>query len=343
MPRALKPEADQLDLFAGRREEAPRPAPVGAAPAAPRLRALAAKLPESLRLGTSSWAFPGWRGLVYDRRYPASRLAQEGLAAYARHPLFRAAGIDRTHYQPLTADELAAYAASVPADFRFVVKAHDAVTLARWPDLPRFGAQRGGANPSFLNPAYTAEQVVAPFVEGLGDKGGALLFQFAPQEMGSPARFAKRLARFLTALPRGPLYAVELRNRELVTADYAAALAAAGAAHCANVHPRMPDVRAQAALAEAWRAPAVLVRWLLQEGMTYEEAGRKWMPFDKLARIDRAARRAVADVALEAAARGQQVYVTVANNAEGCAPLSILGLAEEIAGRPGMPEPADRL
>ncbi|HEX5757778.1 MAG TPA: DUF72 domain-containing protein, partial [Thermoanaerobaculia bacterium] len=296
-----------------------------------RARELAAALPPELRLGTSSWAFPGWRGLVYDRRYSASRLAQEGLAAYARHPLLRAAGIDRTHYQPLGAEELAAYADSVPADFRFVVKAHDAVTLVRWPDLPRFGAQRGGENPSFLDPAYTAEQVVAPFVEGLGAKGGALLFQFAPQEMGSPARFAKRLARFLAALPRGPLYAVELRNRELVTADYAAALAAAGACHCANVHPRMPDVRAQVALAETHRAPALLVRWMLPEGMTYEEAGRKWAPFDKLKRVDRIARRAVAEVTCDALARGQEVLVTVANNAEGCAPLSILGLAEEVA------------
>ncbi|MGH9361947.1 MAG: DUF72 domain-containing protein, partial [Thermoanaerobaculia bacterium] len=91
------------------------------------------------------------------------------------------------------------------------------------------------------------------------------------------------------------------------------------------------------------RAPALLVRWLLPEGQSYEETGRRWAPFDKLARVDRPARRAIADVAGEALGRGQRVYVTVANNAEGCAPLSILGLAEELVGRPGMPAPGERL
>jgi uncharacterized protein YecE (DUF72 family) len=322
---------DQLDLFAGRRAaEAPRPAPVGAAAVSERVRKLAAALPPEIRLGTSSWSFPGWAGLVYARRYPVRRLAQEGLAAYARHPLLRAVGIDRTHYQPLTAEELAAYAAAVPAEFRFVVKAHDAVTLARFPDRPRYGARRGQENPRFLDPLYAVQEVVAPFRAGLGARGAAVLFQFAPQELGPPARFARRLGAFLSALPRGPLYAVELRNRELVTTEYGAALAAAGVCHCANVHPRMPDVRAQVALAGAAGAPALFVRWLLREGMTYEDTGRRWAPFHRIAEVDRGARRAIAELAVEAAGRGQPVYVTVANNAEGSAPLSIQALAEEI-------------
>ncbi len=330
MPDDPPQPPDQLDLFAGRAVEAPRPAPVGAAAVSERVRKLGAALPPGLRLGTSSWSFPGWTGLVYDRRYPVKRLAQEGLAAYARHPLLRTVGIDRTHYQPLSAEELAAYAAAVPADFRFLVKAHDAVTLARFPDRPRYGAQRGQENPRFLNPLYAATEVVAPFRAGLGERGAAVLFQFAPQELRPPVRFARRLGAFLAALPRGPLYAVELRNRELVTTEYGAALAAAGACHCANVHPRMPDVRAQVALSGAAGAPALFVRWMLREGMTYEDTGRRWAPFHRIAEVDRGARRAIAELACEAAARGQPAYVTVANNAEGSAPLSIAALAEEI-------------
>ena len=315
-------------------------AAVGAAVPSPEVVALAARLPAGTYLGGSTWSFPGWAGLVYDRAHPAARLARHGLAAYARHPLLRAVGIDRTHYRPLPAAELARYAAAVPPDFLFLVKAHEACTLAHYPDHPRYGAERGRPNPLFLDAAHAAAEVVAPYAEGLGAKGGALLFEFAPQDLGPPRRFAARLHAFLAALPPGPLYAVELRNRELLTADYAAALAAAGACHCLNVHPRMPDVRVQARLAGVAAAPLTVGRWLLGSGASYEVASKRFAPFDRLAAPDPVARRALAGLARGALAAGRRVLLTVNNNAEGCAPLSIVALARELAasGRP----PADR-
>ena len=312
-------------------------AAVGAAVPSPEVVELATRLPAGTYLGGSTWSFPGWAGLVYDRAHPAARLARHGLAAYARHPLLRAVGIDRTHYRPLPAAELAAYAAAVPPDFLFLVKAHEACTLAHFPDHPRYGAERGRANPLFLDPAYAAAEVVAPYAEGLRAKGGALLFEFAPQDLGPPRRFATRLHAFLAALPRGPLYAVELRNRELLTADYAAALAAAGACHCLNVHPRMPDVRVQARLARvAAAAPLTVGRWMLGSGASYEAASKRFAPFHRLAAPDPVARQALAGLAREALAAGRSVLLTVNNNAEGCAPLSIVALASELAvpGRP---------
>jgi uncharacterized protein YecE (DUF72 family) len=325
---------------------------VGAAIPTTEVADLGRRLPAGLHLGGSTWSFPGWAGLVYDRLHPQARLARDGLAAYARHPLLRAAGIDRTHYRPLPAAELARYAAVVPEDFLFLVKAHDACTLARFPDHERYGAERGRPNPRFLDAAYAAAEVVAPYAEGLGAKGGALLFQFAPQDLGPAPRFAARLHEFLAALPRGPLYAVELRNRELLTAEYAAALAAAGACHCLTVHPRMPDVRVQAqvtgavdagaaggapppgtGLATAPVVPALTVgRWLLGSGATYEDAGRRFAPFNRLMAPDPGARRALADLARAALAAGRRLLLTVNNNAEGSAPLSIAALVHELLG-----------
>jgi uncharacterized protein YecE (DUF72 family) len=68
--------------------------------------ALARHLSPQLYLGTSSWTFPGWQGLVYDRAASASVLARYGLAAYARHPLLRTVGLDRTFYAPIAADDM---------------------------------------------------------------------------------------------------------------------------------------------------------------------------------------------------------------------------------------------
>jgi uncharacterized protein YecE (DUF72 family) len=331
---ARRKETDQLQLFPGLApEEGGRSAAgstVGAAPVSEDVIALGEALPPGVLLGGSTWSFPGWAGLVYDRKHSESRLAHEGLAAYARHPLLRAVGIDRTHYTPVEARDLAVYAAEVPAGFRFLVKAHEACTIARYPDRPRYGAQRGLENPLFLDPVYAADKVVAPYAEGLGTKGGALLFQFAPQDLGGPERFAAALYAFLAALPRGPVYAVELRNRELVTADYADALAATGACHCHNVLPRMPDIRAQARLAGTENAPWTIIRWMLGPNMTYETAGRLYAPFNRLAAPDLAARRAVADLAREAVAAGRPFLCTINNNAEGSAPLSIVELARDI-------------
>lgn len=322
---------DQILLFPDLVPE-PKKEGVGPPDFSEKLVELGRALPEDVYLGGSTWSFPGWRGLVYDDKYTESKLAREGLAAYGQHPLFRCVGIDRTYYAPIEAKEFAEYAAQVPDGFCFVVKAHEACTVSRYPDRPRYGTVRGQVNPLFLDPAYAADAVVAPFVEGLGPKAGALLFQFSPQDLGVPDRFADELGSFLCALPRGPIYGVEVRNREILTPAYADALAEARAVHCHNVHPRMPDVLTQARLAgtDRPRTPITLVRWLLGPGMTYEDAGRRYAPFNRLHAPDENARRALATLARNALAAGRPFVCTVNNNAEGCAPLSIAALAQRI-------------
>lgn len=232
------PKDDQLGLFgapAGEASESTPPAaaapggaaaqdaapgPAGKAPAAARagrtpvgaaapvgwhLEAAKALGPE-VRLGTSSWSFPGWEGKVWDRGATEHELARSGLAAYARHPLLRTVGIDRTFYAPVPARTLAEYAAQVPDDFRFLVKAHEHLCLARFPEHPRYGALRGAESPHFLDAAYAIEQVVEPFLEGLGAKGGPLLFQFPPRRpCGRWALIASRRActTSCASCPRG--------------------------------------------------------------------------------------------------------------------------------------------
>ena len=167
----------QLDLFG----EPPTRGAIEPAEVDDDTRRLGAALPPGVGLGTSSWSFPGWAGLVYQDKVSEPILAKRGLAAYAAHPLLRAVGVDRTFYAPVSAEVLAGYARAVPPSFRFLVKAHEAITLARFPAHPRYGALRGQASPQYLDPAYATDAVVAPFVEGLGPRGAVLLFQFAPQ------------------------------------------------------------------------------------------------------------------------------------------------------------------
>src|SRR5580692_9348781 len=176
----------------GQRALFDQPTP-GLPPAAPRPehRALAARLPSTIRFGTMSWNFPGWIGKVYDAAAPKTRLADRGLPAYASHPLHRAVEVDRTYYEAPATAFFRTLAAEVPDDFQFLVKAHEECTVFRFPVHARYGKRRGELNGRFLDAAYATDAVVGPTVEGLGGKAGPLLFQFPPQPLDdAPQAFA---------------------------------------------------------------------------------------------------------------------------------------------------------
>ena len=317
-------------------EQRARSSSVGPAPCPAALLGVASRLPRGIRLGTSSWAFAGWSALVYDRVAPESVLAREGLAAYAKHPLLRAAGIDKTYYRPISAAAFQELAAQTPADFRFLVKAAAECTTpyvrsGRGVDRGTTGERE---NPRFLDADWASQHVVAPYAEGLAERAGVLVFQFSRlplRALGGPHGILRRLERFLRSLPAGPTYALEIRNAELWGEAYFGLLARAGVGHCFNVHPQMPpiDEQAQSLPTEAQHGPCV-VRWMLARTQTYEGARQAFEPFDRLVQEDPASRAAIARLARGALRRGREAIIITNNKAEGCAPLSVFKLAADI-------------
>jgi uncharacterized protein YecE (DUF72 family) len=294
------------------------------APEALRWRDAASCLPARLRLGTSSWSFPGWAGAVYDREVPDTRLARQGLAAYARHPLFRTVGLDRSYYQPLSRAVYAQYAGQVPDDFRFLVKADRSLTTP------------GSAD--FLNVDATRQRVLDPLLLGMGVRLGVLLFQFPPldaSEVGGPDRFADRLATFFDGLKAPCPVAVELRTRALFGVSYSQVLKEHGIAHSYVAHPAMPTLEEQRALLppEDASAPVTVIRWMLARGRTYEGARDAWRPFSRLQSPDVRTRQAVVSLIQAGNPRsGGDTFVIVNNKAEGSSPRSIEALVEALVG-----------
>jgi len=343
-PSATKPAAHSVTPGAAGDPEKKKPVGKVAQPWTPdaALVALASRLPSNLYFGTSSWSYPGWHGMVYDGQYTESLLSRKGLHACGQHPLLRAAGIDRGFYGPIPLADYLNYAAQVPEDFRFLVKAPASVCDAwlRGPD----GAGRL-PNAAFLNAEIAIRDFIVPATGGLGQRCGPLLFQLSPLAGladDGPAFFA-RLETFLAALP--PLdttqtphacYAVEMRDAALLTPRYIRLLRERGIRFCLAARDRLPPVprqaHAQALMDEGTPGPLVL-RWMLREGRSYAMAEQAFAPFDKLADEDVATRHAIADVVVRTLRNGQPAYVIVSNNAEGCAPLSIVRLAEVIADR----------
>lgn len=296
-----------------------------------------------LRLGTSSWSFAGWGGLVYDATDPPhaeSRLSRDGLPAYADHPLLRAVGIDRGFYAPLTADAYARHAAQVPPGFRFLVKAPALVTDAARRDAH---GRALGPNPHYLDAALAAETFARPAVDGLRGSLGTLLLQCSPlppELLADVPAWIARLRRFLDALPRelpdGAGWAVEVRDAALLTPRLMDTLRAAGVDYCVGVHARMPPVGRQfRALDRLERGTpgALVVRWSLHAGLGYEAARRRYAPFRALVDPDPDTREAIAARAAATLAAGRTVTVIANNKAEGSAPLTLVALADAIARR----------
>ena len=319
----------QLDLFGAPAETGPTHA-VHAADPGEHVRHLGERLPAGIYLGTSSWHFPGWARLVYDHPADERVLGRDGLQAYAAHPLLRCVSLDRTFYAPIGVAEYRRYADQVPPEFRFVVKAPMACTAA---------ALRGHAgavpspNPRFLDARFALDAFVGPCLDGLGKKAGPLVFQFPPlgrELTRNPQAFAARLSEFLGALPNGPAYAIELRDHSLVGPAYLDALAGAGAHHCLSLHPRMPVASEQARETGLDRTGPLIARWNLHTGFAYEAAKARYAPFTRLVDEDLPNRIALARLARAASRRGDPVFITANNKAEGSAPLSIVKLAEQI-------------
>lgn len=312
---------------------------VQAAAADEQLIALAGALPSQLRLGTSSWTYPGWTGTVWDRQYPDSALARHGLRAYAQHPLLRTVSLDRSFYRPLTAAQYAAYAAQVPESFRFIVKAPGLVSDALVRDEGGHGLR---PNPGFLDADFASRLFVQPALEGLGSKLGALVFQLSPLPvplLGEMPALIEGLRTMLHSLPAlhaaaaDGVIAVEVRDPQWLTPRFTAALREAGASYCLGLHAKMPRIADQLPILRAlWPGPFVC-RWNLNPlhgAYGYEDARRQYAPFDRLVDPDPETRTALARVIAGTTGAGQNAYVTLSNKAEGSAPLSVVALAEAI-------------
>jgi uncharacterized protein YecE (DUF72 family) len=338
----------QPDLFGGTEALERRAAPDGPVQAietsdevAAMAAALSDRFGDRLHLGTSSWYFPGWAGLVWaPGRYSHSELSRHGLAAYGRHPLMRTVSLDRSFYRAVDAGTYARLARQVPDDFRFVVKVPAEITDAtvRAPDS---GAPLA-PNPLFLDPARTLDIAVTPAAAGLGPKLAALVFQLPPLSarwLRDPQALLGKLEALwravVPAMPQGAFAALELRDARALSPALLEQLTTLGARYCIGLHDRMPTMAAQADLLRGTGPGDFACRWNLHQGLRYQQAKASWEPFDRLQAPDPTTREALARAVVAALADGHRAFVTINNKAEGSAPLSVIELARAILRHAG--------
>jgi uncharacterized protein YecE (DUF72 family) len=298
------------------------------------LGALAARIPDSIRFGTSSWTYPGWKGLVYHQDYPKSGAAARMLEEYAGFPLFRTVGIDSSFYAPPTPRVLESYAAHLPPGFPCLSKVWDRITVHTFSQA-REKTRGGEANPDFLNAELFLDQVLGPYLDHFRDHAGPFVFEFQTITRGARLTaqdFANRLDLFFSRLPREGRYAAEIRNPEFLTPPYFAVLREHGVAHVFNSWTRMPPVGEQLDLPGAFSAPFTVVRALLRPGRTYDEAVDAFAPYDRILDPNPELRADVARIIAQALHLRIPAYILVNNRAEGSAPRTIAAIVRLLTG-----------
>ena len=304
-------------------------------PTIEQFRDLAARLPEILRFGTSSWTYPGWTGLIYETEYPKTGSSAAMLEEYARFPLFRTVGIDSTFYAPPSAAMLERYARALPPGFPCVSKVWDRITVHTF-SKARYKATGGDLNPDFLNAELFKAEVLEPYQAHFAGHLGPFVFEF--QTIARSAKltgqaFADLLDGFFSKLPRDVPYAVELRNKEYLAPPYFAVLREHNVAHVFNSWTRMPPVGEQIEIPGAFSAPFTVARILLRPGRTYSDAVDAFAPYDRIHDQNPDLRQDVAQLIRQAAALRIPAYILVNNRAEGSAPLTIAAIAALLTDR----------
>ncbi len=297
------------------------------------LAELAPRLPSWLSMGTSSWTYPGWTGLIYARAHCKTGASTAMLREYARFPLFRTVGIDSFFYTPPSASTLTGYAEALPPGFRCVMKVWDRITSYAMAS-PRNRAAQGALNTDWLNADLFQQAVLDPAMQHFAAHAGPFVLEFeaipAYAKM-TVEQFADHLDAFFRQLPRGPQYAVEIRNASFLAPAYFDVLRAHNVAHLFNSWTRMPSIGEQLQH-DSMTADFAVSRALLRPGRTYADAVDRFSPYDRLQEEAPEVRADLLALVQRAATDQRRLYVVVNNRLEGSAPMTILWLARTLLG-----------
>ncbi len=302
------------------------------------LQAAAARLAtQGIFVGTSSWKYPGWQGLLYDKdryvfrgRYSNARFERNCLGEYSE--VFKTVCVDAAYYQFPTRESMGQLISQVPGDFLLSFKVTDEITLKRFPILPRFGRRAGQVNPHFLDSELFGSAFLKPCEAHRGNVG-VLIFEFARfknDDFERGREFVEALNAFLGRLPKGWQYGVEIRNPSFLQPEYLAVLAAHGVAHVFNSWEGMLSVAEQLEMPGSLTAPGFFgARFLLKPGRRYEEAVKLFSPYDRIKEVYPAGRAAGARLLKTAQEKKMKAFVYLNNRFEGNALETLLAMIAE--------------
>jgi uncharacterized protein YecE (DUF72 family) len=173
-----------------------------------------------IRLGTCSWKYDSWRGLVYRDQAKKNYLLEYG-------KMYDTVEIDQWFWSLFGKNDVILplshvvheYTQSVPDNFKFTIKVPNSLTLTHF-------YRKVKTNPLEINPYFLSTDLFSAFLNSLKpmhSKIGLLMFQFEylnKQKMASQSEFIDKFAKFIKLCNPEYTYGIEIRNPGYLNKTY---------------------------------------------------------------------------------------------------------------------------
>lgn len=293
---------------------------------------LSAGLKGLVRLGSISWSYDSWKGLVYQpqKEYKIA----DYLLDYSKY--YNTSEIDQWFWSlfpigiklPKT-EIVKSYADNVPDDFIFTVKAPNSITLTNYYDKQPKNSKDFANKP---NEHFLDIDLLKRFLERLepmGKKLGPLMFQFEylnKQKMPSLGAFTNKLQKFFDKAPKGIQYAIEIRNPNFIKAEFFDFLKELKLGFVLLDGHFMPPIQNVTSQFDIATSDYSIIR--LFGNAWNENAGADiW---DRISTPKDEELQTVASAVKSNAEKGVKTFINVKNQYEGSAPLTIQRLIERL-------------
>lgn len=272
----------------------------------------------NLHIGTCSWKYNSWKGLVYPEADEINYLQE-----YSKR--FSTVEVDQWFWSLFKgnkavlpkAEVVEEYARSVPPGFIFSIKVPNSLTLTH-----HYKKNKSAAlipNPHFFSTALMEKFLHA--LEPLGDHIGPLMFQFEylnKTKMTSLLHFIEVFEVFLHGLPNDFQYCIEIRNPNYLKAEYFDFLAEHRLGHVFLQGYYMPSIFDLYEKAKEQLCDPVVIRLHGPDRQSMEE--RTKSNWDKIVepRDDELLKLKL--IVGDLRERGHNIFINVNNHYEGSAP-----------------------
>ena len=276
-----------------------------------------------LRIGTCSWKFPSWHGLVYSAPSGINYLEE-----YAQQ--YDTVEIDQWFWSLFGEESIGLpkptdverYSRSVPDDFVFTVKAPNSLTLTHF-------YRKRKTDPMIENPHFLSASLLRTFLsllDPLGTALGPVMFQFGylnKKMIDSQEAFQDLLEAFCQEMPAGYRYSVEVRNARYLNESFFSFLSRN------HLSPVLLQGYWMPSITDVYRDfcdlitghEVVVIRLLGPDRKGIErQTGKTW---DQIVAPRDEELSDIAEMIEDLVTQGVDVYLNVNNHYEGSAPLTI--------------------
>jgi uncharacterized protein YecE (DUF72 family) len=283
----------------------------------------------NILIGTCSWKYDSWRGLIYPGSGKINYLKE-----YSKH--YKSLEIDQWFWSLFGEESVKLpdpgvvndYLNSIPEDFRFTIKVPNSITLTHFYSHHI----KGKKGPGNKNPHFLSIELFNSFlktIEPLLKNTGALLFQFEylnRQKINSLDDLLIHLSTFFKDCSKDIPIAIELRNPSFLDHKYFEFLNNNKIYHIFPQGYYMPDIAEIYHKYHEYISGLTVIRLLGKNRNEIEKITKK--SWDKIVFPEDKDLSNLVEVLDDLEKRGIKVFLNVNNHYEGSAPLTIKKIQE---------------